>query len=508
MIQEKYDLNRKVFSLFLVTLFIVIASMIGYIFYRLGFSETNIVIVYILFVLLSARLTSGYFYGITSSIASMFAYNYLFTEPYFTFEVNNPGYIITLCIMTVTAIITSALTSRVKQSAIESTRKEVETRALYEFTNHLTDAMDIHDIAKITIESISEIFSYNKIGFLCFDENGIPQKSFVQQISKGKQIYREVDDVLQIKNRIEELKTAYYIGEEFCDWPIYGREIILGIMRIPKEISEDLNDSQVKLLCTMLESTALAMDRLREFKQRLKSKEAIVQERYRVNLLRAISHDIRTPLSGIMGTAEILMDMTKEKEEEFELVNAIYKDADWLRSLVENILNLTKIQEGKLILKKQFEVLEELIGSAIGHFSRRTLDFEITVDIPEKIILIPVDAKLIIQVLINLIDNAMKHSKINSEIRIQVIEIESKKEVEISVIDNGEGIVSEDLPNIFQMFYTSNCRITDVKHGIGLGLSICEAIVHAHGGIIKAENRKDNSGAIFSFTLPMEEKNE
>lgn len=504
MVQENNKLRKKIYSLFLVSLFLGTASMIGYLFHKLQFSETNIVIVYILFVLLSARLTTGYFYGILSSIASTFAYNYLFTEPYFTFQVNDPGYIITFIIMTITAVITSALTSRVKQNAVESSRKEIETRALYQLTNHLTDAMDMHDIAKITAETISEIFSY-KIGFLCFDENGMPEKSFVQQISKEKQIYREIDDVLQIKYRIEELRTPFYINDEFCDWPIYGRETILGILRIPKEISESLKDSQIKLLHTMLESTALAMDRIRESKQRLKLKEEIVQERYRGNLLRAISHDLRTPLSGIMGTAEILMDMTKERQEELDLVSAIYKDADWLRSLVENILNLTKLQEGKLVINKQYEVLEELIGSAIGHFSRRSPEYEIIVDLPEKIIMIPVDAKLIMQVLINLIDNAMKHSKANSKIRIEVIEKELKKEVEVSVIDNGEGITSEDLPNIFQMFYTSNCRIADVKHGIGLGLSICEAIIHAHGGTIKAENRQDKCGAVFQFTLPMEE---
>jgi len=504
-IQKKDALNSNILSLLLITLFLGIASFIGYLFHRLGFSETNIVIVYILFVLLSARLTSGYFYGIISSIASTFAYNYLFTEPYLTFRVDDPGYVITFIIMTITAVITSALTSRVKQNAIESALKEIETRALYQLTNLLTDADDIHDIAEITAQTISELISY-KIGCLCFDENGIPEKSFVQQISKDKKIYREVDDIMQIKYRIEDLRTAYYVSGEFCDWPIYGRETILGILRIPKEISENLKDSQIKLLHTMLESTALAMDRLRESKQRIKSKEEMVHERYRGNLLRSISHDLRTPLSGIMGTAEILMDLTKEQQEEFALVSAIYKDADWLRSLVENILNLTKLQEGKLNLAKQFEALEELIGGAIDHFSRRSSDFEITVDMPEKVIIIPVDAKLIMQVLINLLDNAMKHSKVNSEIQIRVIETEVNKEVEVSVIDNGEGIDSEDIPNIFKMFYTSNFRISDVKHGIGLGLNICEAIVQAHGGTIKAENRKDNSGAVFSFTLPMEEK--
>jgi two-component system sensor histidine kinase KdpD len=340
---------------------------------------------------------------------------------------------------------------------------------------------------------------------LCFDEEGIPERSFIQQVNDEKQIYREVDDVMHIKYRIEELRTAYYSGDEFHDWPIYGQENILGIIRIPKEISEMLNETQAKLLRTMIESTALAMDRFREFHQRLKSKEEMVQERYRGNLLRAISHDLRTPLSGIMGTAEILMDLTEKNEQEHDLVSAIYNDADWLRALVENILNLTRLQEGKLVINKEYEALEEIIGSAISHFSRRSPEFEINIDMPEKVILIPIDAKLIMQVLINLLDNAMKHSKGNNEITIRVKDPIDGKMVEVFVIDNGEGIDPIDLPNLFQMFYTSNCRIADVKKGIGLGLSICEAIIQAHGGTIKAENREGSSGAVISFTLPMEE---
>lgn len=497
-------LKNRVMSIVLISIFLGIATLIGYIFQKLGFSETNIVIVYILFVLLSARLTPGYSYGIISSIASTFAYNYFFTEPNFTFQVNDPSYIITFVIMTITASITSALTSRVKQNSIKIAEKEIETRALYQLTNYLTDAKNIHDIASIATQNISEIISC-KVGCLCFDDEGIPEKSFIQQVSNEKQIYREVEDVMHIKYRIEELRTTYYSGDEFNDWPIYGQENVLGIIRIPKEISEKLNDTQAKLLRTMIESTALAMGRFRELQQRLKSKEEMVQERYRGNLLRAISHDLRTPLSGIMGTAEMLMDMTENNKNEYELVSAIYNDADWLRTLVENILNLTRLQEGRLVLNKEYEALEEIIGSAISHFTRRSPEFEIIIDIPEKVIIIPIDAKLIMQVLINLLDNAMKHSKENKEITICVKEIDNSKFVEVSIIDNGEGIDPVDLPNVFQMFYTSNCRIADVKHGIGLGLSICEAIVHAHRGTIKAENREGAKGAVFSFTLPMED---
>lgn len=504
--KKSYILSR-ILSLLLVTFFLGAASCIGYAFQKLGFSETNIVIVYILFVLLSSRLTHGYIFGIISSVASTFAYNYFFTKPHFTFSVDDPGYIITFIIMTITAIITSALTSKIKQNAVEAEEKEIETRALYQLTNHLTDAKDMHEIAKIATSIISDIIMC-KVGCLCFDENGMPESSFVQQIDMNQQIYREVDDVMQIKYRIEELRSAYYAGQEFHDWPIYGQESILGIIRIPKENADKLRESQANLLRTMIESTALAMDRFRQTQQRMKSKEEMIQERYRGNLLRAISHDLRTPLSGIMGTAEILMDMSAENEQQFDLIKAIYKDADWLRSLVENILNLTKLQEGKLAINKQFEAIEEIIGSALNHFARRSPEYEITIDIPDKLLLIPMDAKLIMQVLINLLDNAMKHTKEQKEIIIRVNDYEEKGEVEISVIDSGEGIDPVDLPNIFQMFYTSNCRIADAKHGIGLGLSICDAIVRAHGGTIMADNREDNGGAIFKFTLPIGDKKE
>lgn len=496
---------ERICSLVLIVIFISAASAFGYLFRLMGFSETNIVIVYILSVLLTARLTHGYLYGILSSFSATLSYNYFFTEPYFTFSVYDPSYIITFIIMTITAIITSALTSRIKQNAVEAEKKEVETRALYQLTDHLSDASDIHEIASISTKIISDMFEC-KAGCLCFDEDGKPEQSFVQQVSQNRQVYRSVNDIMKIKYRIQDLRTGYDINQEFYDWPIFGQEAILGIVRIPTEKAEIMKETQTRLLRSMIESTAMAMDRFRQAQQRIRSKEEIVQERYRGNLLRAISHDLRTPLSGIMGTSEILMDMTVDDQGKYELAKSIYKDADWLRSLVENILNLTRLQEGKLVLNKELEAVEEIVGSALNHFSRRSPEYEIKVIIPDTLLLIPVDAKLIVQVLINFLDNAIKHTKPNNEIMIQVEDDKEHNQIVFSVIDSGEGIEATDLPNIFQMFYTSNSRITDVKHGIGLGLTICEAIVKAHGGTIEASNRLEKKGAKFSFTLPKKEE--
>jgi two-component system sensor histidine kinase KdpD len=497
------NLYKIIRSAFYVFLFIGCASIVGYLFNKIGFPETNIVIIYILSVLLTARLTEGYLYGILASIIATFSFNYFFTAPLFTFSVSNPDYIITFIIMTITAIITSALTSRVKQNVIDVEKRERETRALYQLTNRLTEASDIHAIANISTGVISDVFKCN-VACLCFDNDGIPEHTFVQQLFCNMQTTRSVDNVMEIKRQAESVNGEYYINEEFYDWPIHGKENILGIVRIPKDKVVDIDESQKRLLRTMIESTALAMDRFRQLQKRIQSNEEMVQERYRGNLLRAISHDIRTPLSGIMGTSEIIMDMTPFDDSRYELAKVIFEDADWLRALVENILNLTKLQEGRLVIKKEIEAVEEIVGSAVRHISRRSPEYNISIKIPKDLLLVPMDAKLIEQVIINLLDNAIKHSKPQNEIIVLVKVRKELNSVEFSIIDSGIGIKESDLPNIFKMFYTSKRRI-DIKNGIGLGLTICEAIVNAHGGKIKACNRTDESGSILSFTLPMKE---
>lgn len=503
MVSKNSNWSDHVRSIVLMISFIIIASIIAYGFQKMQFSETNIVLVYILFVLLAAKLTNGYFYGILSSILSTAAYNYFFTKPYFSFRVDDIGYIITFVIMIITAIITSASTSRIKQNVIKSNQKELEIRTLYQLTSHLAESIEIKDIAKITVKTLYK-WSGLKTGFLCFDENGVLEKAFVQQLTIDKQIYREVDDKTWNSYQNKQLNQEYYYTEEFCDYPIHGRKDVLAILRIPRV--DDLDPSKANLLHTVIDSIGIAMDRLIEERKRLKSKEEIVQERYRGNLLRSISHDVRTPLSGIMGMAEILMDKQRNNAEVYQLSCSIYKDADWLKSLVENILSLTKLQEGKLVINKKWEAIEELIGSAVGHFVYSYPDYKINIELPPEIVMVKVDAKLIVQVLTNLIDNAIKHSKPDGELLIKVDNDKLKNVVEISLIDDGEGIVVEDLPHIFKTFYTSDFRITDSIKGVGLGLSICSTIIAAHGGEIMAENRKDQHGAIFKFTLLKKEE--
>ncbi|MEA5084751.1 MAG: DUF4118 domain-containing protein [Lachnospiraceae bacterium] len=495
----------KIIIYVLITISIItVATGIGWIFRYVGFPETNIVIVYLLSILIITRFTLGYAYGIVASVVATCAFNYFFTKPYYTLSVNDPSYLVTFGIMTITSIITSALTSKVKQNVLEAQEKEAETSALFQLTNRLTDACDIADIASITTNTISGIMNCHA-ACLCFDESGQPEHSFIQQQSANKQVRREVDDTSALKYSIESLRSGYIKSDEFYDWPIYGRESILGILRIPKENAVSMGEPQKRLLHSMIESTALAMDRFRSAQQQQKSREETVQERYRSNILRAISHDLRTPLSGIMGTSEMLMGMTDKDDMRYTLAQGIHKDADWLHSLVENILSLTRLQDGRLAITKQLEAVEEVVGGAVNHIMKRYPEYEVTVNVPDEVLMVPMDARLIEQVLINLLENAIKHSLPDCEICISVIQ-ENNNAV-FSVADLGCGIAASDLPNIFKMFYTTSSGAADGQRSVGLGLPICEAIIKAHGGKIEGHNRSSGRGSEFIFMLPKEESN-
>lgn len=480
------------------------ASAIGILFRSIGFPEANIVLLYILSVLITSCITKGYLWGILSSIGATFAFNYFFTIPYLSFSVYDPSYIITFIIMTITAFIASTLTSRVKQNVLTAQEKEQEANALYELTSHLTGARDISDITSIAASAVSKNFGCCA-ACLCFNEKGIPEPVFIQQNLDDTQIQRETTNSNEILTKVSTLSDPYYVGSEFWEWPVHGSESILYMIRIPTKQAEILTDPQKHLLSSMNECTAMAMDRFRLIQQQIKSNEETLQERYRGDLLRAISHDLRTPLSGISGTSEMLMDMTDQTDARFSLAEDIYKEAEWLHKLVENILSLTKLQDGKLTIHKVPEAAEEIIGGAIAHISKRSPQYNITVLVPEEPLFVPMDAKLMEQVLINLLDNAIKHTPPENEINISVIKDTTLNRAIFIIRDHGKGIEAADMSIIFQAFYTSRAKLADAERGIGLGLTICDAIIKAHGGLIEAHNCMDEPGAEFTLTLPLNE---
>lgn len=226
------------------------------------------------------------------------------------------------------------------------------------------------------------------------------------------------------------------------------------------------------------------------------------KEKMRANLLRAVSHDLRTPLTSIMGALATLEenDADYPPEERKKVIHNVYEDASWLLNMVENLLSITRIESGTSRLKKSPEMIEEVVAEAVMRLKKRFPNAEIDVSIPDEIILIPMDAMLIEQVLMNLLENALVHSK--SQRPPQLIVENRPDAICFHVIDYGIGITPEHLNAIFDGTFASSS--SDVRKGMGIGLSICKTIISTHKGTLIARNH--DSGAEFLFTLPKEEQ--
>lgn len=230
------------------------------------------------------------------------------------------------------------------------------------------------------------------------------------------------------------------------------------------------------------------------------------KERMRANLLRAVSHDLRTPLTTIYGSSSALLEKYDDFSDEQckEMLKGISEDSQWLHRMVENLLSITKLDSENVKIIKTETVLDELVDSVLVKFAKRYPNQTIDVDIPEEFISIPMDALLIEQVLINILENAVQHAEGMTFLKFKVFTISDKAIFEVK--DNGCGIPKQKLKDIFNGAYTTNLDISDGrKNNAGIGLSVCSSIIKAHGGDIKAENIK-TGGCVFRFTLNMEDK--
>lgn len=245
-----------------------------------------------------------------------------------------------------------------------------------------------------------------------------------------------------------------------------------------------------------------------QIKQQEKIKAESEKERMRGNLLRAVSHDLRTPLTSIYGSTSVIMENydSISKEQQIKLLGEIHEDSQWLIRMVENLLSVTRIDDGVARVTKESVVLEELIDAVIVKFHKHHHDQEVNVELPDEFVSIPMDPMLIEQVIINILENALIHAKDMTELCLSVQVKESKAIFEIK--DNGCGIPEERLSKLFTGYLERDNTPTDgSRNNMGIGLTVCSTIIKAHGGEIYAKNRPEG-GAVFGFTLEMEVEDE
>lgn len=460
------------------------ATLLSMLIQYFGFTEISIVVIYLLSVLVTSRYTQGYFYGIAASFISLLSFNFFFTGPLYTFIVEDSNYLFTFSVMLLASIFTSALTSKLIRSKELANESEKQAQILYRISSNLAKTSGVSEVAAVSVQCLSNLLECDATLIV---NNFKPNKAHVLTSKKEE---RGISTTVKNMEEINELTPNHYT------LPIKVRDKVICYVCLPSEY-RNIPKERRFLLDSVIMQITIAMERELLTSEKEVAKAEIESERLKSNLLRVISHDIRTPLTSITGAAEMMLQKLKE-EENIMLIQGIYEDSNWLTRLVENILSLTRIQEGKLDVSIKPEAVEEIVSEAIYRASKYAPNHKISITVPDELLFVPMDGKLIEQVLINLIDNAIKHTMPSNLIEVSVQR--DKNKVWFKISDNGMGIKKADLPKIFDMFFVSTSSPLDSKRGLGLGLAICKAIINFHGGEIYAENNR-YGGATFRFYL-------
>ena len=487
------------------------ATVIGWAFLRLGFANANIIMVYLLGVLLTSAFTSGYTCGVLSAFLSVILFNYFLTEPRLSLAAYGSKYPVTFAVMFTAALLTGTLAAKLKAHAQLSARDAYRTKLLFDMNRQLQKAETPDEVYQMTATQIQKLMQrdvliYPAQGDALLDGNVYPADgSSPYSIPDTDQEQNVIQWVWQNRKRAG-ATTQNFPKAKRLYLAIRTGQQVFGVVGIPMEKQPQPDSFTSSVLFSILGECALALESLRNAEEKEKAAVLAKNEQLRANLLRSISHDLRTPLTSISGNADTLLHSYNVLDEQTrkQIFTDIYDDAQWLTGLVENLLSITKIADGSVKLRLSDQVVDDIVSEALRHIDRRSAEHHITVDCGDVPLLVRVDAGLIMQVLINLVNSAIKYTPAGSNIWVTAALREDA--VEICVSDDGHGIPNELKERVFEMFFTGSNPIGDSRRSLGLGLTLCQAIIHAHHGEITL---KDNSphGCIFSFTVPLSEVN-
>ena len=511
------------------------------------FELANVVMLFLLgVILISSKFGRGP--GIFSSVISVASFDFFFVQPRFSFSVADTQYLLTFAVMFVVALVISNLTSNLRYQAMIAMQREKRSRTLYDLGKSLASALTSAHIIEISVHHLTGIFQSKIAILLPNSQEKVTYQTANHLIDKNGS---DIDFDLGIAQWVYDHQQQAGFGTDTLPSapilyiPLQAPMRTRGVLAILPNDIMDANFSKTKrtlflpeqrqLLDTFASQIAIAIERVHYVDVARDALVSMESERLRNSVLSAISHDLNTPLTTIVATADLLKQQlsierreSKQQENEqqkseqagkkharkhddkrHEYVEMLYEQSIRMKNLVVNLLDMARLQSGKVKLNKQWQMLEEVVGTALRTMKQSLIKHHIVVDLTNthsttlsgELPLIEFDAVLIDRVLCNLLDNAAKYAPEGSKITISART--QQQDMLVSVSDEGLGI-PENLEN--QMFdkFTRGEK-ESAKAGVGLGLSICKAIIEAHGGKIWASNKSSpvETGAIFTFSLPL-----
>ncbi|MDR2932196.1 MAG: DUF4118 domain-containing protein [Oscillospiraceae bacterium] len=467
--------------------------------------DQSLTMLYLLSVLIISLITPSYVYGIAAALIATLACDFFITEPRLGFSFTR-GLPITLVTMLVATFLISTLTVQVKSQQRLATIREQRMQLLYEINQKLLAARDLETIISLTADYLIENLKRSVV-FYTADPVMDPQSGHIR-------IYGDSGsaDIFSNENEIKRVHRIFRHAAASLDMddaaygvvyvPVVSKETILGVIGINCE-NRNLEQGKYNFIQMLSGQVALALELQYLSNEQNRILVDAEKEKMRGTLLRSISHDLRTPLTSILGAGSTILEQTDMDRDTVEnLTTDICDNAKWLIRMVENILTITKITSDTMTLHKKPEAVEEVISHTVSIVRKRFPGCNIHVRIPDELLMVPMDATLIAQVLINLLENAIKNSPEISLILMNVRRHETYVQFEVS--DNGSGLPEHLLDDLFEIHPPHIEQAVDASRGMGIGLSICRTIIQAHGGYIEGHNRSEG-GAKFTFYLPLGE---
>jgi two-component system sensor histidine kinase KdpD len=462
----------------------------------------NLIMVYLTgVVIVAARYGRGP--SVLSSVLGVLLFDFFFVPPNFSFAVSDTQYLITFSVMLLVGLVISSMTVRIQHQAKIAGYRERRTASLYAMSRELTATRGEENIVRIAVKHVAEVFESQAIVLLPDTQGRIayPASHGIAQSCHGSDL--SVAQWVYDHGQMAGQGTDTLPGGDMVYIPLNTASGMIGVLTLlPLNPARIALPEQQRLLETFVSQIALALERVRLAAEAHSSQIKMETEQLRNTLLSAISHDLRTPLAAIVGASSSLIRDNEKLDEHArrELGRAIYDEAIRMAGLANNLLDMARLEAGAVILNRQWQPLEEVVGAALSGLTSRLVNHPVSIRLPQELPLVEIDSQLIERVFVNLLENAVKYTPTGTHIEISAAT--EQGELVVTVSDQGLGIPAGEEKRIFEKFHRVDCEGN--QGGAGLGLTICRSIVEAHGGRIWAGNLP-SGGAAFHFALPLAE---
>lgn len=431
-----------------------------------------------------------------ASTLSAVVWNFFFIPPHFTFHIEKTEDILIFGLFFIIAILNGIFTTRVRRQEKLAREREIKTNSLFLLTSELSSAAGINEVLSVSIKMLKSYFSQDVL-FVMQDGKRVLSRS--GRLQKEKTLSDEDFSIAEYvfdTAKVAGKDTEFFSNSPNNFYPLSGKIVSPGVLIINHE--QELNDESKTYFNTILALISNALER--EFLSEFARKASLLDESDKLykTLFNSISHELRIPVAAIMGAADSLKDSDLSSEVRRELYGEIFIASVRLNRLIENLLNMSRLESGRLSLRKDWYDLNDLFYQVCENLSEELSDHKLITDIQDDLPLVKIDFGILEQVLHNLILNAIQNTPLGTEISLVAQFFEST--LNISVSDNGPGFPAEAVSNVFDKF---NKAGKSGGGGPGLGLSIVKGFTEAHGGEVFADNNSDG-GATVRIKLPVE----